>query len=419
MTDTSMLTEAYRPYTLNDMVGQESAKKVIGAWIRTGRVPRTILITGERSSGKTTSARIIGRSVLCKEPVNGACCGKCASCKAVDSETHPDFIEADAAKERGIDAMRELAQRMAMMPLFGKRKVLVLDECHAITKPAFQALLKTLEEPPAHVVVMLVTTNPELLPPTITSRCSKLQLASVSVEECTELLLKIATEKGLPEKGITEKHLKKISMVTGAHPREALHALDQVYTMVLDADDSGTSVDASLVNSFIAQVAVSDVESAALAITRGILDGKIGGAMKRADDMQSQADFLLTKICVFMQQALRFTVNSKLMDPYYKEHLADLAILGLPGARKAVLAACKELKDLRIACSNHSVPVGEVLVVTVASAGMTCHEFIKSQPPPTEKDESQAEKPKKTAISDDEQPAVTKAKPSTKPRFPD
>jgi DNA polymerase III subunit gamma/tau len=426
MSDTSMLTESYRPYKLDDIVGQEKAKKTIGSWIRTGRLPRSILITGALSVGKTTSARIIGRSVLCSEPENGNACGKCRNCKSFDAETHPDYIEVDAASDRGIDAMRTLTQRLAMMPLQGKKKVIVLDECHAVTPQAFQAMLKTLEEPPAHCVIMLVTTNPEKLPATIVSRCSKLQLTNVSVEDCTELLLRIVKDKKLAESGISDKHLRKIATATGAHPRNALHALDQVYTMVLDADQAGQSVDTALVNSFIQQVAVSDVDSAALAIARGVLEGKPGGAMKRAEDMRSESDILLTKVSGFMRQAMMFTVNSKLMDPYYKEALAELPILA-PESRHVILDAYEVFTKLRIECSNHMVPVGEVLDAAIARSALICQKFLKSQAPVATNTEvkvvkKEVEDVRKEATAADDDSAMLstpKKKSSAVARFPD
>jgi DNA polymerase III subunit gamma/tau len=422
VSDTEMLTEAYRPYKVEDLVGQEKAKKTIGAWIRTGRIPRSILITGAYSAGKTTSARIVGRSTLCQSPRDGSACGECKSCKAFDSDTHPDYIEIDAASDRGIDAMRTLTQRLAMMPLYGKKKVVVLDECHMITGPAFQAMLKTLEEPPLHCVLMLVTTNPEKLPATIISRCSKLQLMNVSPDECTELLLRIAKDKGLTTKGISEKHLKKIALVTGSHPRNALHALDQIYTMVLDAGEAGQTIDAALINGFIQQVAVSDVDSAALAITRSVLEGKPGGAMKRADDMRAEADILLTKINHFMRQAMLTSISAKLADPYYTEHLADLAIFGVPESKHTVLEAYEVFTRLRIECSNHSVPVSEVLDAAIARAALTCQKLIKGQPQvSSEVKVTKKETPEPKAEVSDDSAMLTapKKKVSSVARFPD
>lgn len=427
MSDTAMLTEAYRPYKLDDIIGQEKAKKTIGAWIRTGRIPRSILISGAFSAGKTTSARIIARSLLCAKPDGGSACGECKSCKSFDNDTHPDYVEVDAASDRGIDAMRTLTQRLAMLPLQGKKKVVVLDECHMVTTAAFQAMLKTLEEPPAHCVIMLVTTNPEKLPATIVSRCSKLQLMNVSVTECTELLLKIVKDKKLEGKGITEKHLEKIAMVTGAHPRNALHALDQIYTMVLDAAEANQTINAALVNGFIQQVAVSDVESAGLAIARSVLEGKPGGAMKRAEDMRAESDVLLSKISSFMRQAMLFSVNSKLMDPYYKEALADVVLIGMPDAKHVILDAYDVFTKLRIECSNHTVPVAEVLDAAIARAALICQKFLKANAQPNietkvvknEKAEKAQETKAEPAAGDEPNPLTIKKKSSTVARFSD
>jgi hypothetical protein len=251
-------------------------------------------------------------------------------------------------------------------------------------------------------------------------------LTNVSVEDCTELLLRIVADKKLAESGISDKHLRKIAMATGAHPRNALHALDQVYTMVLDADQAGQSVDTALVNSFIQQVAVSDVDSAALAIARGVLEGKPGGAMKRAEDMRSESDILLTKVSGFMRQAMLFTVNSKLMDPYYKEALAELPILA-PDSRHVILDAYEVFTRLRIECSNHTVPVGEVLDAAIARSALICQKFLKSQvlaATATEvkvvKKEVEEVRKEATAADDDTAMLSTpKKKGSTVARFPD
>ena len=194
VTDSLMLTEAYRPYHLDDIIGQDKTKRVVGSWLRTGRIPRSILIAGSTSSGKTTSARIIGRAALCAEPKNGTACGECRACKSFDAGNHPDYIEIDAASDRGIDAIRTLTQRVTMLPMFGKKKVVILDEAHQLTPQAWQAMLKTLEEPPLHVVFMILTTNPEKLPQTIIGRCSALKLQAVSVAECPELLVSVAAK---------------------------------------------------------------------------------------------------------------------------------------------------------------------------------------------------------------------------------
>jgi len=384
-----MLTEQYRPYFVADLIGQDKAKKTVGSWLRTGRIPRCILLAGEFSAGKTTLARIIARTALCVEVKEGNACGKCRACVAFDNGTHQDYIEMNSASDRGIDAMRHVAAKMQMRPLLGQKRVLVLDEAHGITKPGWGAMLKPMEEPPQHVVIMVVTTNPEQIPATNLSRCSQVKLGNISHEECAELLLEVAKKTGLGKAGLKKSHLLKIAKVTHGHPRNALHALDQVYTMVLDAKEAGQTVDTAVVNGFIQDVAVADVETVAAAIVRGIVEGKPGGALKRAEDCWAQADLLLTKVTEMLRQGMLRSTNPKLMDPYYEEVFADRVIFGFTGAnspahmeaRMALLEAYSCFTSLRIQTSNYAVPVAEVIGEAIARSSMICQAFLKSQRP--------------------------------------
>jgi len=254
-------------------------------------------------------------------------------------------------------------------------------------------MLKTLEEPPLHVVFMILTTNPEKLPNTIVGRCSIVKLQAVSVDECLELLISVAQKKGLSKAGLMKEHLLRIAKVTGAHPRNALHALEQVYTMVLDAQQAGQTIDAAVVNGFIQQVAVADVEAVAGAIIRGILEGKPGGALKRAEDARAEADILLGKITEMLRQAMLLSTNPKLMDAYYKDVFDGVGLFAftLPAhplhieARQVVLDSYACFTRLRIETSNHMVPVGEVIGEPIARASLLCQKFIKKAAPAEDK----------------------------------
>lgn len=383
--DTLMLSEQYRPYSISDIIGQPQAKRVAGSWLRTGRIPRSILISGEYSAGKTTLARIISRAALCVEPKNGEACGECGSCKSFDDDRHPDYIEMNSASDRGIDAMRMLASKVRMMPTFGKRRVIVMDEAHEVTKSGWGAMLKPLEEPPKHVVFIIVTTNPEKILDTITSRCSRIKLSAIAVEECTEMLEDVAKSKGLGKVGLTKAHLTKIAKVTGSHPRNALHALEQIYTMVLDATEGGQIVDSALINVFIKDVATTDIDTLAAGIVNGVLLGKPGGALKRASDAWSQSDLLLTKVTEMMRQAMLLSTNPKLIDPYFENVFDGCGIFDFTTssnpvhieARKAVLEAYAAFTQLRIQTSNHTVPVAEVIGEAIARSALICQEFLK------------------------------------------
>lgn len=383
-----MLTEAYRPYYLADMIGQERHKKVIGAWLRTNRVPRSILIGGPFSCGKTTLARIVARAALCQNPEKGNACASCKACLAFDNKSHPDYLEMNSASDRGIDAMRRLSEKVQMGPLLGKKKIVVLDEAHGITGAGYGALLKPMEEPPKHLIFILVTTNPEKIPRPNVSRCSQIMLQGVSVEECTELLMEVSKKKGLGKAGITTDHLTKVAKATGAHPRNALHALEQVYTMTLDATDAGQSVDAALISSFIQDIAVQDNETLAANIVRGVLEGKPGGALKRAEGTSS-ADQLLTKVTEMLRQAMMLSTNPKLMDQYYKDVFDGCSIFEYTAAkhplhldaRQVILDSYSCFTNLLILTSNHATPVHEVIGEPIARSSLICQKFLKANRP--------------------------------------
>jgi len=416
VSDTKMLTESYRPKTIDELFGQERAKRLVGSWLRTGRLPRSILIHGETSAGKTTLARIIGKAKLCDAPVKGNACGECKSCKAFDDETHPDYLEMNAAKDRGINDMRALSEKVSIRPLLGKAKIIVLDEAHMITDAGWQAMLKTLEEPPPHVIYMVLTTNPEKIKPTILGRCSKVALQGMTLEDCTALLVKVAKNTGLRKAGLEEKHLLKIAQTTGAHPRNALHALEQVYTLILDAEGVGQTIDSAVINGLIKDVAVTDVEALSGTIARGILEGKPGGALTRTADCWAEADTLLRKLTEIMRQAMLYSTSPKLMDSYYKDVVEGCSIFaytekGHPAsldARRTILDAYSCFTQLRIATANHAVPVNEVIGEAVARAALICQVFRKDneraspaptqrrQQPEPEEEPERAERPAKS-----------------------
>lgn len=409
------LTEKYRPAVISDVIGQEEAKKTVGAWLRTGRIPSAIMITGQFSAGKTTLSRVIARVALCMNPSKGIPCRKCSGCELFDADNHQDYLEINAAKDRGIDFMKELADKLRLMPLYSNRKILMLDEAHQITDAAWKSWLKTLEEPPDHVMIIIATSQANKVPPEIASRCSRLPLAATTVEDCTEILWRVAQGEDDLKAAVTRESLARIARATHAHPRNALHALDQVYTMVIDAQESNGVLDTAIINGFIEQVAVSPVETAAVGIVSGILEGKPGGAMKRCEDYVAESDALLSHISRLMRQAMYYSVNTKLVDPHYRPVLEKLPVFAVDGARHAVLAAYKVFKDLRIATSNHTVDVSEVLDAAVAEAGLLIQRFNppkKAAAPTTQAPAPKAKEPEPAA----EPTTAAASAPAPKPR---
>jgi DNA polymerase III subunit gamma/tau len=185
-----------RPIHWDEVVGQEHVKDVLRPALERGRIGHAYLFSGPRGVGKTTTARLIAMTVNC-EMAGVKPCGTCDSCKSVIAGRHPDVLEIDAASNNSVDDVRDLREKVALQPMRGDKKVYILDEAHMMSKSAFNALLKTLEEPPSHAVFVLATTEPERLPPTILSRCQHYRFRRLSSEEIAGKLLKTATAEGV------------------------------------------------------------------------------------------------------------------------------------------------------------------------------------------------------------------------------
>src|SRR5574337_1027933 len=172
----AVLARKYRPRSFDQMVGQPHVVQALGNALPICRLHHAYLFTGTRGIGKTTVSRILAKSLNCTGPdgrggVTASPCGRCQACTEIDADRYIDYIELDAASNRGIDEIRDLIERAAYKPSVGRFKVFMIDEAHQLTKEAFNALLKTLEEPPDYLTFVLATTDPQRMPPTVLSRC--------------------------------------------------------------------------------------------------------------------------------------------------------------------------------------------------------------------------------------------------------
>ena len=167
------LYRKYRPARFDDVIGQDHITETLRNQLKSGRVGHAYLFTGSRGTGKTTCAKIFARAVNCLSPQDGSPCGKCAVCKALADPSNIDILEIDAASNNRVDEVREIRERVKYPPVNGKYKVYIIDEVHMLTDSAFNALLKTLEEPPEFVIFILATTEVHKLPATILSRCMR------------------------------------------------------------------------------------------------------------------------------------------------------------------------------------------------------------------------------------------------------
>lgn len=229
------LYRKYRPSTFSDLIGQEMVTKILTEAARQDRIAHAYLLSGPRGTGKTTSARLIAKTANCltrakdkKFKQTGEPCNTCDPCKAIDTGTALDVIEIDAASNRGIDEMRDLKENVRVSPTTLRHKVFIIDECHMLTKEASNALLKTLEEPPPYVIIILATTELEKIPATITSRTQKFQLKHVPLQQIVKKLKTIANQEKIK---ISESALELIASSAEGSFRDAESLLDQMMSI--------------------------------------------------------------------------------------------------------------------------------------------------------------------------------------------
>ena len=182
------LYRQWRPQHFSQMVGQKAAMDTLRNQVSTGRIAHAYLFCGSRGTGKTSTAKILAKAVNCEQNVNGEPCGKCASCKRAENEESLDIIEIDAASNNGVDEIRDLRDTVKYPPQYGRYKVYIIDEVHMLSTSAFNALLKTLEEPPAHIIFILATTEPQKLPATILSRCQRYDFGRIPAADIARRL---------------------------------------------------------------------------------------------------------------------------------------------------------------------------------------------------------------------------------------
>ena len=190
------LYRKYRPNTFEGLIGQEQVVKTLVNQITSGRLGHAYLFTGTRGTGKTSAAKIFAKAINCLNNKNGSPCGECASCRAIADPSNIDIIEIDAASNNGVNEIRELRENVQFPPVSCKYKVYIVDEVHMLTGAAFNALLKTLEEPPKHAVFILATTEVHKIPATILSRCMRFDFRLISDEKIASLIEKIYNEQG-------------------------------------------------------------------------------------------------------------------------------------------------------------------------------------------------------------------------------
>ena len=223
-----VLARKYRPQTFAELIGQETMVRTLSNAIATGRVAHAFVLTGVRGVGKTTTARIIARALNCVDGPTTEPCGECAHCRAIADDNHTDVVEVDAASHTGVDDVRDLVDGTRYRPVSARYKIYIVDEVHMLSKNAFNALLKTLEEPPADVVFVFATTEPNRIPVTVLSRCQRFSLRRVPLDQLTAHYGRVSEAEGI---AVAPAALGLIARAADGSVRDGLSLFDQAIAL--------------------------------------------------------------------------------------------------------------------------------------------------------------------------------------------
>ena len=311
------LYRKWRPQRFEDVVGQRAIVAALKNQVAAGRVGHAYLFTGVRGTGKTTCAKIFAKAVNCLDPQNGDPCGQCAVCRGIDDGSILDVVEMDAASNNGVDDIRDLRDETAYTPSICRYKVYIIDEVHMLSTAAFNALLKTLEEPPAHVIFILATTEIQKVPATIRSRCQRYDFTRISPEDIAGRVAQVAGAEGL---ALTEGAAGLIARLADGALRDALSVLDTCAGVTGQIDE--------------------DVVRRMAGVTDRSYLFRMSDALAARDTASA-----LAELAALRQQS----VDVKRLTEELIAHYRSLMLAALPGGRELLSGVSPEEEDLYLA----------------------------------------------------------------------
>ncbi|MDH4120658.1 MAG: DNA polymerase III subunit gamma/tau [Deltaproteobacteria bacterium] len=306
-----VLARKLRPARFADLIGQETVVRVLQNAIRSNRLAHAFLFTGARGVGKTSSARLLAKLWNCLNPEDTEPCNACPNCLEITQNASPDVVEIDAASNRGIDHIRELRENVKFAPAKCRFKTYIIDEVHMLTLESFNALLKTLEEPPPHVKFILATTAPHKIPDTILSRCQRFDFPRITLGAMTDYLAQVTAQEGIT---ISRESLDVISRNAAGGMRDALTALDQVVSF------AGRQVDHAQVLKILGLMDAQE----ALAMLAAVLTRRLDGALEAFASVVNRGHDLQTVLGTLLQEVKDLTLFKTLGEAssYFQDHSA-------------------------------------------------------------------------------------------------
>lgn len=305
------LYRKYRPKKFSEVIGQDHIVRALKNQIASGEISHAYLFTGTRGTGKTSIAKLFARAINCTNVQDGSPCGECEVCKALADSSNMDILEIDAASNNRVDEIRELRENVKYPPVVGKYKVYIIDEVHMLTDSAFNALLKTLEEPPCHVVFILATTEVQKLPATILSRCMRFDFKLVDYNEIAKLLCKIFDSSNIKYE---KEAVTLIARLGRGSVRDALSIADMcvAYTNKNITYDAVSNVvgatNSDVLNTLVDSMLDGDIQTLMNEIEKISQSGKNMGVL--ASDVSSYLrDAIIVKTCSNAKDILKVPAN--------------------------------------------------------------------------------------------------------------